>query len=37
VGGGGGFVLAAGCEIPYNAKTENLKAMTEAVVKYGYY
>jgi hypothetical protein len=37
VGRGGGFILAAGCEIPYNAKPENLRAMTRAVRKYGYY
>jgi len=37
VGKGGGFILAAGCEIPYNAKPENLKAMVKAVCKYGYY
>lgn len=27
--------LAGGCEIPYNAKPENLKAMTRSVFKYG--
>ncbi len=37
VGRGGGFILAAGCEIPYNAKAENLRAMVRAVRKYGYY
>jgi hypothetical protein len=37
VGKGGGFILAAGCEIPYNARPENLKAMVESVYKYGYY
>ena len=37
VGRGGGFVLAAACEIPYNAKPDNLKAMVKAVYKYGYY
>jgi hypothetical protein len=37
VGKGGGFILAGGCEIPYNAKPENLKVMTESVRKYGYY
>lgn len=30
VGKGGGFILAAGCEIPPNAKPENVKAMIEA-------
>ena len=37
VGRGGGFVLAAGCEIPYNAKPENLRAMVKSAYKYGYY
>jgi len=37
VGKGGGFILAAGCEIPYNAKPENLKAMVKSVYKHGYY
>jgi uroporphyrinogen-III decarboxylase len=37
VGKGGGFILAGGCEIPYNAKPENLKAMTKWVYKHGYY
>ncbi len=35
VGRGGGFILAGGCEIPYNAKAENLLAMTRSVRKYG--
>jgi hypothetical protein len=37
VGKGGGFILGAGCEIPSNAKAENLRAMVSAVKKYGYY
>ena len=37
VGKGGGFVLAAGCEVPPNARPENLRTMVEAVKKYGYY
>ncbi len=37
VGKGGGFILAGGCEIPPNARFENLKAMVRAVRKYGYY
>ena len=37
VGKGGGFVLAGGCEIPPNAKPENVRAMVSAVEKYGYY
>jgi len=34
VGRGGGFILAAGCEIPPNAKPENVKAMIQAPRKY---
>ena len=37
VGKGGGFILAAGCEVPPNARPENLRTMVEAVKKYGYY
>jgi uroporphyrinogen-III decarboxylase len=37
VGKDGGFILAAGCEIPYNAKPENLKIMCQSAYKYGYY
>jgi hypothetical protein len=37
VGKGGGFILAAGCEIPCNAIAENLKVMCQSAVKYGYY
>jgi len=37
VGKGGGFILTAGCEVAPNAKPENVKAMMESVVKYGYY
>jgi Uroporphyrinogen decarboxylase (URO-D) len=37
VGRGGGFILSAGCEVPPNARPENIKAMLDAVVKYGYY
>ena len=29
--------MGAGCEIPPNARAENVKAMLDAVVKYGYY
>jgi uroporphyrinogen-III decarboxylase len=34
VGRGGGFILAAGCEIPPNAKPENVKALIAAPQKY---
>lgn len=37
VGGNGAFTLGAGCEIPYNAKKENVRVMIESVRKYGYY
>ncbi|MBU2489665.1 MAG: hypothetical protein KKA60_09765 [Proteobacteria bacterium] len=37
VGKGGGFILAAGCEVPPNAKAECVRAMVDAVKKYGYY
>jgi hypothetical protein len=37
VGRGGGYIMGAGCEIPPNARSENVKAMLGSVVKYGYY
>ena len=37
VGRDGGFVLAAGCEIPPNARPENVKAMIDAAARFGYY
>ena len=37
VGRGGGFILAGGCEIPSNAKPENLYTMIHSAEKYGYY
>jgi len=36
VGLGGGFIMAAGCEIPPDAKPANVRAMLQSVVKYGY-
>lgn len=37
VGKGGGFILSSGCSIPSNAKPENVRALREAVDKWGYY
>lgn len=37
VGKGGGYIMAAGCEVPINARPENVKTMLESVRKYGYY
>jgi hypothetical protein len=37
VGRGGGFILAGGCEIPSNARSENLYTMIHSVQRYGYY
>ncbi|MEW5734543.1 MAG: uroporphyrinogen decarboxylase family protein [Thermodesulfobacteriota bacterium] len=37
VGRGGGFVLAAGCEVPPNARPDCVRAMRDAVRRYGYY
>lgn len=37
VGKGGGYIMAAGCEVPPNARPENVKAMLHSVRKYGYY
>jgi uroporphyrinogen-III decarboxylase len=37
VGKNGGFILAAGCEIPPNARPENVKAMIDAATRFGYY
>jgi uroporphyrinogen-III decarboxylase len=37
VGRGGGFILSSGCSIPANARTENVRALTEAVEEWGWY
>ena len=37
VGKDGGFILGTGCELSPNARVENVKALLEAAVKYGYY
>jgi uroporphyrinogen-III decarboxylase len=34
---GGGYVLGTECEVPWNAKPENVKAVVEAADKYGWY
>jgi len=37
VGQGGGWIISAGCNLPYEAKAENVRAMVEAVMEYGWY
>jgi hypothetical protein len=37
VGEGGGFILSSGCEVPFNARPENVRAMLDAAREYGYY
>ena len=37
VGKGGGFILDGGTGIPDEAKPENVRAMADAVKKYGWY
>jgi uroporphyrinogen decarboxylase len=34
-GGGGGFILSSGCEVPLDAPLENVRAMVGAARKYG--
>jgi uroporphyrinogen decarboxylase len=34
---GGGFVLAAECETPWDSKPDNIRAMIETAEKYGQY
>ena len=34
---GGGYVLGSECEVPWDAKRENVKAMKDAAIKYGQY
>lgn len=37
VGKDGAYTMGAGCEIPLNAKVDNVRAMIQSVKKYGYY
>lgn len=37
VGKGGGFIISGGCNIPYDTKPENYRAMINAILKYGSY
>jgi len=37
VGSDGGYIMGAGCEIPPDAKPENVRVMIDSVRKYGYY
>lgn len=37
VGAGGGYILSSGCELPIDAKPENVAAMLASVEKYGRY
>ena len=37
VGKDGGYIMGAGCEIPPNARADNVKIMLESVTRYGYY
>lgn len=37
VGKGGGFIINGGCNIPYDTKPENFRAMIDTIMKYGWY
>ncbi|HDP24558.1 MAG TPA: hypothetical protein ENN34_03855 [Deltaproteobacteria bacterium] len=37
VGFGGGFILSSGCSIPANAKQETIRALSEAIMEWGFY
>ncbi|MDD5205928.1 MAG: uroporphyrinogen decarboxylase family protein [Desulfobacterales bacterium] len=37
VGKGGGYIINAGCGIPYDTKPENYRAMLDGVLRYGRY
>jgi uroporphyrinogen-III decarboxylase len=34
---GGGYVLGTECEVPWDSKRENVRAIVEAAIKYGQY
>ncbi len=34
IGANGGFILSSGCDIPIDAKPENVKAMLQSVLKF---
>ena len=34
---GGGFILSTECEVPWNSKPENVRAIIESAIKYGQY
>jgi hypothetical protein len=36
-GAGGGYMMGGGCYLPGNSKPENVRAMVDAVMKYGWY
>lgn len=37
VGAGGGFILSSGCDVPIDAKLENVRAMVDTAKTYGIY
>jgi len=37
LGVGGGYMMGGGCYLPVNSKPENVRAMVDAVMKYGWY
>ncbi|EGO65597.1 uroporphyrinogen decarboxylase family protein [Acetonema longum] len=37
VGKGGGYMISGGCNVPYDTKPENFRAMIDAIMRYGWY
>jgi hypothetical protein len=37
LGTGGGYIISGGCNLPYDTKAENLSAMIETVMEYGWH